>query len=83
MRKTLRTAAAVAVAAALWIAGPSAATAHDGRMHRAVYKQTRGPQWMPERVVIRCPGWAEDVANRLTLVEFDRDRVVYRCDLTV
>ena len=59
------------------------AVAHHGPMHRSVYRQTAGSTWFPQTVVIRCPGWAEDVANELTVVDYSADRVVYRCDLTV
>lgn len=55
-----------------------AAIARHGGGHRAVYRQVDGPEFFPRTVVIRCRGWAEDSAN-LRLVEFEGERVVYRC----
>ena len=38
------------------------------------------PKWMPDKVLIRCEGWAEDTASRLILVRFgDGLPPVYRC----
>lgn len=75
-------------------AGVSIGTAwarHDGTMHKGVYRQVDGVKFFPNKVVIRCPGWAEDVGSRLFLVEIRGDGLpgtngdvyVYRCNLDV
>jgi hypothetical protein len=66
------------VLGAVLVGGP-VALAHHGGVHYGRYRQVEGPAFFPERVVIRCPGWAEDVAAKLTLVEFEHDQAVYRC----
>ena len=77
MRKTVAGAVlALAVVAGI---GTGSAIAHHGAIHVGRYRMVEGPAWMPERVVIRCRGWAEDSANTLHVVAFDGDRVVYRC----
>lgn len=70
--------AAVFLTGALTVGAPAAVLAHHGGMHVGRYRQVTGPAFFPDRVVIRCEGWAEDSA-RLRLVEYSADRVVYRC----
>jgi hypothetical protein len=45
----------------------------------ARYSMTEGPKRFPDRIVIRCRGWAEDSAARLILVRFGGETAVYRC----
>ena len=76
-----RTAIVTAVAV-LTIAG-TAQAAGDGHRSRYVKRIGNGP----ERIAVRCAGWAEDSASRLILVNLDGDgiqgpegdRYVYRC----
>jgi len=78
VRKTVAGAVlALAVVAGI---GTGSAIAHHGPTHVARYRQVSGPAWMPERVVIRCSGWAED-SLPLALVSFESDRVVVRCSI--
>lgn len=56
------------------------AWAHHGPRHTAVYRMESGPRWMPEKIVVKCAGWAEDSASVLRIVRFGDGRPpVYRC----
>lgn len=68
------------------------AVAHHGEMHKGVYKKTwDAPRFFPYRVVVRCPGAAEDTWSKLFLVDVrgqgepgaGDDVYVYRCNLSV
>jgi hypothetical protein len=47
---------------------------------QAVYTHGEG-RWhpLPTSIKIRCDGWAEDSAAHLKLVNYESERVVYRC----
>lgn len=76
---------------ALGLGAGSVAFAHHGPMHRGVYRPVDAPSWFPWRVVVRCPGAAEDTWSRLTLVDVrgqgepgaGDDVYVYRCRINV
>jgi hypothetical protein len=67
---------AVILSATMFFAGQAWG---DLRSNLSVYQKVSGPNATPDRIVIRCRGWAEDSAAHLRLVYFDGERVVYRC----
>jgi len=68
------------LAGALLAGGGATALAHHGPAHISRYRQIGGPAWMPEHIVIRCSGWAED-SLPLRAVRFEPDRVILRCSI--
>lgn len=75
MSKVRKVVLLVALSWVAYVAG----NAWAGALQRGVYEQVGGSAVMPDEIVVRCAGWAEDSAARLRVIDYDPERVVYRC----